>query len=482
MPKLPCSLPYYTPFSTNTSVSTLSFSSSLRTYSCVSTCSSTSVVSALAIVHQYYHIPTNLITINHIRTYSTHARTNPSTIVSQNAPKSNILSILSTSIFTNNNVHVQPFSSSASSNERSSTESRGRQKRSRITKSTSASQKKSSITRKNTTNTNDDEDNKFVTISTEEAKQLGIYEELINDNTPLNPSSSSTTNTNTTTTLPSSSSTTNTTLTDIKYSSKYKGVVKEGKEAILWEAIIKVNDRDISGGEYETEIEAAKAYDALVRMYYGHLPNINELTNFPIDRNITWIPPEEIVTTGQIETKLGIPLTVEEITKALEQEKGLNIQVVYLKGKSDLAEALIFVTGRSIAHMRKMADLISRALRKRRLYGIDSTVEARDSDDWMLVDCGNIIVSFMDAETREVFALESFWNNMVEGKDPYENMTYDEWLEKNPIPEKWIKRLEKDELEFETEKRLLQAPPQEKDSFHFRSKLTKNNAKYGNKR
>jgi ribosomal silencing factor RsfS len=43
-------------------------------------------------------------------------------------------------------------------------------------------------------------------------------------------------------------------------------------------------------------------------------------------------------------------------------------------------------------------------------------VEARESDDWMLVDCGNIIVSVMDAEAREVFDLERFWEGMELGK------------------------------------------------------------------
>ena len=35
--------------------------------------------------------------------------------------------------------------------------------------------------------------------------------------------------------------------------------------------------------------------------------------------------------------------------------------------------------------------------RKRRLPGVDCSVEARDMDDWMVVDAGNIIVSIMDA-------------------------------------------------------------------------------------
>ena len=44
-----------------------------------------------------------------------------------------------------------------------------------------------------------------------------------------------------------------------------------------------------------------------------------------------------------------------------------------------------------------------------------------------------------------MFDLENFYSNMRIGVDPYEGYTYDEWLAANPIPEKWMRRLEKDE-------------------------------------
>jgi len=51
------------------------------------------------------------------------------------------------------------------------------------------------------------------------------------------------------------------------------------------------------------------------------------------------------------------------------------------------------------------------------------------------------------SEARECYDLESFIGGLREGEDPYEGLSYDEWLERNPIPEKWLKRLERDELE-----------------------------------
>jgi ribosome-associated protein len=245
-------------------------------------------------------------------------------------------------------------------------------------------------------------------------------------------------------------------------SSRFIGVIKEGDKK-TWEAVLDLSPRrgednilprTISGGEYETEEEAAKAYDALVRMYLGGAEGSDVKTNFPIDDLRSWIPPESVIATGQIEVKIGVPLTVDEITAALQLERGIDVKAVNLKGKSDLAEALVFVTGRSVTHMRRMADMVCMSLRKRRLPGAeDPSVEAREMDDWMLVDCGNIIVSVMDVEARSAFNLEQYWENMRLGVDPYQGKDFDSWLEENPVPKAWTARLEKDEAELTLQKR-----------------------------
>jgi len=292
----------------------------------------------------------------------------------------------------------------------------------------------------------------------------------------------------------------------IERSARFVGVLREGPGATMWEAVLELPaevgaaasaadgnasaaaaaaaaPREISGGEYEDEAEAARAYDALARMYLG----AGARTNFARDAFSAWVPPARregdgaeaggggsaggegagggleaaVAATGQIATRVGVPLTAEEVVRALEQERGVDVRVVSLAGRSDLAEALVFATGRSVPHMRRMADMVSRALRKRRLPGIaDPGVEARDMDDWMLVDCGNLIVSVMDAEARECFALEKYWEGMRLGEDPHAGLGFDEWLRRNPVPDKWNARLERDEVELRQRGRVAAAPPQ----------------------
>jgi len=243
----------------------------------------------------------------------------------------------------------------------------------------------------------------------------------------------------------------------------YRGVVKSDAFGVdLWEAVFTLpSGQEVSGGEYESPREAAHAYDALARMYGRTCGPVE--TNFEFDPYTAWVPPDEVLTTGQTATLPGVPLTVEEVLEACRVERGIDVRAVPLAGRSDIADALVFVTGRSVPHMRKIADTVARALRKRALPNItEPGVENREGDDWMVVDCGNLIVNVMDAETREVFALEAFYESMKIGTDPYAGMTYDTWLEANPVPEKWLRRLERDEAELAARGgRVAGLPPQE---------------------
>lgn len=268
---------------------------------------------------------------------------------------------------------------------------------------------------------------------------------------------------------------------ELSYSARFKGVIREGVGAVLWEAVYTTADgRAVSGGEYESEEDAARAHDALARMYDG----AKAVTNFPFDAYASWVPPEEVVSTGQIETRVGAFLTESEIQSALKAEKGIDVRVVPLAGRSDIADSLVFVTGRSVPHMRKMADTIARAVRKRALPGVDGAVEARDMDDWMVIDAGSIIVNVMAADVRAALDLEAFYEKMELGKDPYAGMTYDAWLEANPIPDAWLQRLERDERELSAAAIERRPPPITSpltQSPDFDRKITPRRARRGKK-
>ena len=56
-------------------------------------------------------------------------------------------------------------------------------------------------------------------------------------------------------------------------------------------------------------------------------------------------------------------LSLDEVLKALEVEKAMDVRTINLEGKSNLAQYMVFCTGRSRLHMRNMADLLVDAVR-----------------------------------------------------------------------------------------------------------------------
>ena len=103
---------------------------------------------------------------------------------------------------------------------------------------------------------------------------------------------------------------------------------------------------------------------------------------------------------------------MEESVDALEQENAQQVVVLDLMGKSDLADHMVFVSGVSPAHLRKMADMLVSALRARKIAGLQPGVEGRHCEDWMIVDAGNIIFQIMDPEFRKQIKLEEHWEQV----------------------------------------------------------------------
>ncbi|RLN55746.1 hypothetical protein BBP00_00008363 [Phytophthora kernoviae] len=194
----------------------------------------------------------------------------------------------------------------------------------------------------------------------------------------------------------------------------------------------------ISGGDYWTALDAAKAYDELVTLY----GDLDDPRNFPEGdtetkaeeaEELEWQAPHA----GDRHADIipAVPqtyLTIDEVQEALEREKAIDVYTVDLAGKSSLADYMVFATGKSQAHMRRMADLLIKSMKAREIVDeFDYGVEGRDCDDWMIADCNNIVVHLMHADTRRILALEDHWENMVNDKHRiYGDMTEDEYMDK----------------------------------------------------
>lgn len=118
-----------------------------------------------------------------------------------------------------------------------------------------------------------------------------------------------------------------------------------------------------------------------------------------------------------------------------------------------------------------------RGLHKMGVVGAKKGCEGRDCDDWIVVDCQNIIVHLQDEFTRKHIALEKIWSG-PEGKamsklkvDNDEEL--DDYIRENPVPDEYASK-----LSLETVFQNLQ-----KKNFDLRrSKTTRNQRMRKNRR
>lgn len=95
------------------------------------------------------------------------------------------------------------------------------------------------------------------------------------------------------------------------------------------------------------------------------------------------------------------------IESSLDDDKAENIITIDLAGKSSIADYMVIASGRSARHVSTLADKLSHRLKEAEMAPL--SLEGKESGDWVLVDCGDIIVHLFRPEIRELYNLEKMW-------------------------------------------------------------------------
>ena len=100
-----------------------------------------------------------------------------------------------------------------------------------------------------------------------------------------------------------------------------------------------------------------------------------------------------------------------EIIDALEALKAIDLVELEVTSLTDVTDFMIFASGTSSRHVKSLADNIVVALKKQKMPPLG--VEGHQVGEWVLVDCGDVVVHIMLPETREFYDLERLWRNGV---------------------------------------------------------------------
>ena len=96
-----------------------------------------------------------------------------------------------------------------------------------------------------------------------------------------------------------------------------------------------------------------------------------------------------------------------EVTKALDEKKGLDIKLLKIDRVSSLADYFLICTGTSNTHVRTLCDYAEYSLEN-----MGETMLSREGhrgNSWELLDYGTIVVHVFTEEARKFYDLERLW-------------------------------------------------------------------------
>ena len=94
---------------------------------------------------------------------------------------------------------------------------------------------------------------------------------------------------------------------------------------------------------------------------------------------------------------------------ALDDKLGQDIQVLNLKGLSNVADCFVIASGKNVNHLRAMADEGEQNLFQAGVKMHHS--EGYSTGTWILLDFGNLLIHLFNEEQREFYGLEHVWGD-----------------------------------------------------------------------
>src|SRR5580693_5231311 len=95
------------------------------------------------------------------------------------------------------------------------------------------------------------------------------------------------------------------------------------------------------------------------------------------------------------------------VLTALDEMKAVNIKMLDVRGMTDIADAMIVVSGTSDRHVRAIADRVIETAKKEGHQPLG--VEGQRDGEWVLVDLQDVLLHVMLPRTREFYSIEQLW-------------------------------------------------------------------------
>jgi ribosome-associated protein len=97
------------------------------------------------------------------------------------------------------------------------------------------------------------------------------------------------------------------------------------------------------------------------------------------------------------------------IENLLNEKKAIDVKIVDLEGISIIADCFVVATGMNKKHIETLADYCEEALEEKG----EKKLRREKSNEWVLIDFGDLIIHIFDQEARAKYSLEDLWSGKL---------------------------------------------------------------------
>ncbi len=97
------------------------------------------------------------------------------------------------------------------------------------------------------------------------------------------------------------------------------------------------------------------------------------------------------------------------ISQAIFDKKGVNILALDVRGLSSMTDYFIIAEGSVNRHVKALCREIKSKAQEAGLSLFH--IEGDNEGDWIVIDCGDIVIHLFTPEMREKYAFEEVWKN-----------------------------------------------------------------------
>ncbi|XP_013366043.1 PREDICTED: mitochondrial assembly of ribosomal large subunit protein 1 isoform X2 [Chinchilla lanigera] len=140
----------------------------------------------------------------------------------------------------------------------------------------------------------------------------------------------------------------------------------------------------------------------------------------------------------------GPKFDIDMLVSLLRQENARDLCVIKVPPEMRYTDYFVIGSGTSTRHLHAMAFYIVKMYKHLKCKSEPHVkIEGKDTDDWLCVDFGSMVIHLMHPETRETYELEKLWTLR----------SYDDQLSQIPpetLPEDFILGLEEEDTSLVT--------------------------------